>query len=190
MASTAATTGSNTPAESTSTWNIDPAHSAADFKVRHMMISNVKGEFSGISGVLKLDEADHTRSTVEASIPTATIRTGDEKRDAHLNAAEFFDTANFPAMTFKSTQIASKGDSGYTVTGDLTIRGITRPVTLHVDDVSTPSADPWGHQRIGLSASTKVNRKDFGLAWNMALEAGGVLVGDDVTITLDVQFVK
>ena len=172
------------------TWNLDAGHSSAGFKVRHMMISHSKGEFSGLSGVLMLDEADYTRSTVEASIPVATLRTGDDSRDAHLKAADFFDVEKFPAMTFKSTSIKSTGGNDYAVTGDLTIRGITKSVALKVEDVSGPSKDPWGNQRIGLSASTKVNRQDFGLTWNSVLESGGVLVGDEVTITLDVQFIK
>lgn len=181
MASTTATT---------TTWNIDPVHSAADFKIRHMMISNVKGEFSGVSGVLKLDETDYTRSTVEASIPAASIRTGDNERDGHLKTAEFLDVEKFPAITFKSTKVDHAGGSDYKVAGDLTIRGITKSVTLTVEDVSKPSTDPWNRVRIGLSASTKIDRKDFGLVWNTPLDSGGVLLGDEVTISLDVQFIK
>jgi len=174
----------------TSIWNLDAGHSSAGFKVRHMMISHSKGEFSGLTGVLTLDEADYTRSTVEASIPVTTLRTGDDSRDAHLKNADFFDVEKFPTMTFKSTRIKSTGGRDYAVTGDLTIHGVTKSVTLTVEDVSGPSKDPWGNERIGLSASTKINRQDFGLTWNSALEAGGVLVGDEVTITLDVQFIK
>ena len=173
-----------------STWNIDPAHSAAEFKVRHMMISYVKGKFSGLSGVLKLDETDYSRSTVEVSIPAASVSTVDEKLDAHLKNEDFFDVDKFPTLTFKSTGIRSTGGQDYEVTGDLTIRGVTNPVVLSVNDLSEPSKDPWGNQRIGLSGSAKVNRKDFGLVWNAPLEFGGVLVGDEVTITLDVQFIK
>jgi polyisoprenoid-binding protein YceI len=174
----------------TSVWNLDAGHSAAGFKVRHMMIAHSKGEFSGLTGVLKLDEDDYTRSTVEASIPIATLRTGDESRDVHLKNADFFDAEKFPTMTFKSTSIKSTSNCDYAVTGDLTIHGVTKSVTLAVEDVSGPSKDPWGNQRIGLSASTKVNRQDFGLTWNTALETGGVLLGDEVTLTLDVQFIK
>lgn len=181
----------NTPtAAATSTWNIDAAHSVAEFKVRHMMISFVKGKFSGLSGVLKLDETDYTRSSVEVSIPAASVSTVDDKLDAHLKEADFFDVAKFPTLTFKSTNIRSTGDRDFVVDGDLTIRGITKPVTLIVNDVSEPSKDPWGNQRIGLSASAKVDRREFGLVWNAALELGGVLVGEEVTITLDVQFIK
>ena len=172
------------------TWNLDPVHSSAEFKVKHMMISNVKGKFSGLSGVLKLDETDYTHSTVEASIPVSSVNTGDEKRDGHLQSADFFDAEKFPAMTFKSTNIDSTGGADYEVTGDLTIHGVTKSIVLKVEDVSQPSKDPWGNHRLGLSGSTKINRKDFGLTYNSALETGGVLVGEEVTITLDVQFAK
>jgi polyisoprenoid-binding protein YceI len=187
------TTPIATPATATSAssiWNIDPAHSVAEFKVRHMMISYVKGKFSGLSGVLKLDETDYTHSTVEVSIPAASVSTVDDSLDAHLKNADFFDVEEFPTLTFKSTSIRSTGTHDYAVNGDLTIRGVTKSVTLSVNDVSEPSNDPWGNQRIGLSGSAKVNRKDFGLAWNTPLEFGGMLVGDEVTITLDAQFIK
>ena len=190
MSSTSAIATPMSATTASSTWNIDPAHSAAEFKVRHMMISNVKGKFSGLSGVLKLDERDHSRSTVEVSIPAASVSTVDEKLDAHLKNEDFFDVQKFPTITFQSTSIHATGGRDYEVTGDLTIRGVTQTVTLNVADVSEPSKDPWGNLRIGLSGSTKVNRKDFGLVWNAPLEFGGVLVGDEVTITLDVQFIK
>ena len=188
---TATANATNAAAPGTvTTWKIDPAHSAAEFKVRHMMISNVKGKFSGLSGVLKLDETDYTHATVEASIPVSSVNTGDEKRDGHLQSADFFDAEKFPAMTFKSTNIDSAGGGDYEVTGDLTIHGVTKSIVLKVEDVSQPSKDPWGNHRLGLSGSTKINRKDFGLTYNSALETGGVLVGEEVTITLDVQFAK
>ena len=187
------TTVSQTPAiaaKSTSVWNLDPAHSVAEFKVRHMMISNVKGKFSGLSGVLNLDESDYTHSSVKVSIPTATVSTVDEKLNAHLKEADFFDVEHYPTLTFESTIIRSTGGQDYTVDGDLTIRGVTKPITLDVSDVSKPAKDPWGNQRIGLSGSAKVDRRDFGLEWNAALELGGVLVGEEVTITIDAQFIK
>ena len=190
MSSTTATPAPPTGTAALSTWKIDPSHSAAEFKVRHMMISFVKGKFSGLSGVLKLDENDYTHSVVEVSIPAASVSTVDEKLDAHLKEADFFDVQNFPTLTFKSTSIRYLGDRDYEVTGDLTIRGVTKSVTLSVDEVSEPSKDPWGNQRIGLSGSAKINRKDFGFVWNAPLELGGVLVGDEVTIALDVQFIK
>ncbi len=175
---------------SVTTWSLDPAHSAAQFKVKHMMISNVKGSFTGLSGVLKLNPEDPTASSVEASIDVTTVNTSDAQRDGHLKSADFFEAEKFPAMTFKSTKVASKGGEDYAVTGDLTLHGVTKSVVFDVEEVSEPSKDPWGNLRIGLSASTKINRKDFGLGWNAALETGGVLVGEDVTITLDVQFIK
>jgi polyisoprenoid-binding protein YceI len=171
------------------TWNIDPAHSAAEFKVKHMMISNVKGRFGGISGVLNRHETDHALTTLDVSIDVSTINTHDEQRDGHLKSAEFFDVEKFPAMTFKSTRIEQKGD-GFAVTGDLTIHGVTKPVVLNVEEVSAPAKDLWGKMRIGISATGKINRKDFGLTYNAALETGGVLVGEEVSISLDVQFVQ
>jgi polyisoprenoid-binding protein YceI len=154
-----------------------------------MMISNVKGSFSGVSGVLTEHAVDSTLSSVEASVPVATISTGDAQRDGHLKSADFFDAEKYPTLLFKSTQVVRKGDA-YEVTGDLTIHGVTKPVTFAVDGPSAPGKDPWGNTRIGLSATTKINRKDFGLAWNSALETGGFLVGEEISITLDVEFIK
>jgi polyisoprenoid-binding protein YceI len=179
-----------TPTASTTTWNIDPAHSSAEFKVRHMMISNVKGSFSGLSGVLTEHSVDSTLSYVEASIPVSTVSTGDAQRDGHLNAADFFDAEKFPTMAFKSTKVVRNGEGEYSVTGDLTIRDVTKPVTFAVEGPSAPGKDPWGNTRIGLSATTKISRKDFGLNWNAALETGGFLVGEEVSVTLEVQFIK
>ncbi len=175
---------------SLTTWNLDPAHTAAEFKVKHMMISNVKGNFSGINGALQLDDDDITLSSIEASIPVATVNTGDAQRDGHLKSADFFDAEKFPAMTFKSTAIKRTGDGELAVTGDLTLHGVTKPVTFAVVGPTEPAKDPWGNLRVGLSAAARINRKDFGLTWNSALEAGGVLVGEEVAITLDVQFIK
>ncbi|MGA2571896.1 MAG: YceI family protein [Terracidiphilus sp.] len=179
-----------TPATSSTTWNIDPVHSVAEFKVKHMMISNVKGKFSGLSGSLTLDESGITKSRVEASIPVATISTGDEQRDGHLKSADFFDAENFPTLTFTSTKAESEGAGELAVTGNLTLHGVTKTVTFAVDGPSAPNKDPWGNLRIGLSATAKINRKDFGLVWNTALETGGVLVGEEVGISLDVEFIK
>jgi polyisoprenoid-binding protein YceI len=182
-------TGTVTPT-STITWKIDPAHSRAEFKVKHMMISNVKGSFSSLAGILIEDTADPTRSQVDATIDISSITTGDEQRDTHLKSADFFHHEQHPVMTFKSTKIQKKGDDEYVVTGDLTLRGVTKPLTFVVEGPSAPGKDPWGNTRIGLSATTKINRKDFGLIWNAALETGGILVGEDVQITLDVQFIR
>ena len=178
------------PPPSTITWKIDPAHSRAEFKVKHMMISNLKGSFSGVTGTLIEDSADPIRSQVEATIDISSISTGDEQRDAHLKSADFFHHEQHPVMTFRSTKIEKKGDEEYAVTGDLTVHGITKPATFAVEGPSAPGKDLWGNTRIGLTATTKINRKDFGLTWNAALETGGILVGEDVQIALDVQFIK
>jgi polyisoprenoid-binding protein YceI len=178
------------PQSATTTWNLDPVHSVAEFKVKHMMISNVKGQFATVTGVLTLDEADHTKSRVEASIEAASINTRDAQRDTHLKSEDFFHAEKFPTLSFKSTRIARTGNGELAVAGDLTIRGVTRSVVFTVEGPTPPAKDPWGNTRLGLSATTKVNRKDFGLTWNAALEAGGFLVGDEVTINLDLQFVK
>lgn len=172
------------------TWKLDPAHSSAEFKVRHMMISNVKGSFSGLTGTLSEHTVDSTLSTVEASIDIASISTGDPQRDGHLKSADFFDAEKYPAIAFKSTKVEQKGEAEYRVTGDLTLHGVTKPVTFAVEGPTPPNKDPWGNTRIGLNASAKINRKDFGLNWNAALETGGFLVGEDVHITIEAQFIK
>ena len=174
----------------TTTWNIDPVHSNAQFKVKHMMISNVKGEFSALTGSLKFDSADIVNSHVEATIDATTINTRDQQRDVHLKSPDFFDAEKFPTLTFKSTLVSKQSDGELAVAGDLSIHGVTRNVVFEVEGPSAPMKDPWGNTRIGLSATTRINRKDFGLTWNAALETGGILVGDEVTITLDVQFIQ
>ena len=177
-------------APATTTWKIDPAHSHAQFKVKHMMISNVKGEFSALTGSLTLDGDNIENSSVEATIDAATISTSDPQRDTHLKSADFFDVEKFPTLNFKSTKVSKKGGEEISVAGDLTIHGVTRPVVFAVEGPSAPAKDPWGNTRVGLSATSKINRKDFGLTWNSTLETGGILVGEDITITLDVQFIK
>lgn len=172
------------------TWTIDPVHSVAEFKVKHMMISNVKGHFSKISGTLTLDEANITESKVEAAIDVASIETRDPQRDAHLKSADFFDAEKFPTMSFKSSGIRRTGNGELAVEGDLTIHGVTRKVTFAVEGPTPATKDPWGNTRVGISATTKISRKDFGLTWNAALETGGILVGDEAAITLDVEFIK
>ncbi|MGO9436923.1 MAG: YceI family protein [Terracidiphilus sp.] len=184
MTATAATT----PA--VSTWKIDPAHSSAEFKVKHMMISNVKGSFSGVTGSLQLNEANPAHSSVEGIVPVATLSTGDQQRDAHLKSADFLDAEKYPTFTFKSTNVTRHAPGAHKVTGELTLHGVTQNVTFDVEGPSEPGKDPYGNTRIGLSATTKINRKDFGLSWNAALETGGVLVGEDVTLTLEIQFIK
>src|SRR6202521_4837061 len=174
----------------TTTWNIDPAHSVAEFKVKHMMISNVKGHFAKVTGRLTLDESDLTKSKVETEIEAASIETRDAQRDAHLKSADFLDVEKLPKLSFNSTRISLVRDGELTVEGDLTIHGVTRKVVFTVEGPTPPTKDPWGNTRVGVSATTKINRKDYGLTWNVALETGGILVGDEVTITLDVQFIK
>ncbi len=174
----------------TTTWNIDPVHATAQFKVKHMMISNVKGEFTTITGKLELNGADINKSRMEASIDAATINTREAQRDAHLKSADFLDVEKFPVLTFKSSRISKTGLDELSVEGDLSIRGVTRNVVFDVEGPSAPIKDPWGNTRIGISAKTTINRKDFGLTWNAALETGGIVVGEEVHITLDVEFVK
>lgn len=178
------------PQISTTTWNIDPAHTVAEFKVKHMMISNVKGQFTKITGVLTLDESDLSNSRVAATIEAASIETHEAQRDGHLKSADFFDVEKFPTLSFKSSSIGVVRDGERTVEGDLSIRGVTRKVRFSVEGPTPPAKDPWGNSRVAVLATTKINRKDFGLTWNTALETGGILVGDEVTITLDAQFVK
>jgi polyisoprenoid-binding protein YceI len=176
--------------QATTTWNIDPIHTAAEFKVRHMMITNVRGHFTAVTGVVQLGQDDVTNSRVEAQIDASSIDTRNAQRDAHLRSADFFDVERFPTLSFLSTRVSRIGEGELSMEGDLTIRGVTRKVVFAVDGPSAPAQDPWGHTRIGLSAKAKIDRKDFGLTWNAALEAGGVLVGDDVTITLDIQLLR
>jgi polyisoprenoid-binding protein YceI len=172
------------------TWKIDPAHSSADFKVRHMMISNVKGSIRGIKGDLTEHATDKSLSSIEATLDVSTLQTGDDQRDGHLKGADFLEADKYPTITFKSTSVKAKGPEEYVVAGNLTIHGVTRPVTLEVEGPTPPHKDPWGNTRIGLSATTKIDRKEFGLTWNSALETGGVLVGEDVHISLDVELIK
>jgi polyisoprenoid-binding protein YceI len=173
----------------TKIWDIDPAHSSAQFTVRHLMISNVRGEFSKVIGRVNFDGDDPARSSVEATVDVSTISTREPDRDAHLKSPDFFDVANFPAMTFKSRRVEKNSDGSLKLIGDLTLRGVARQVTFHVDGPTPAVKDPWGKWRIGASATAKINRKDFGLTWNAALETGGVLVGDEVAITLDIELI-
>ncbi len=173
-----------------STWSLDPDHSAAQFKVRHLMISNVRGNFEKISATLHLDDRDITKSRVEVSIDVASINTGVNKRDDHLRSPDFFDATKFPSMTFVSTRVEKAGPGKLNVTGNLTIKGITRPVVLRVDGLTPEVRDPWGHSRRGASATTTINRRDFGITWNKSMDNGGVVVGEEVAIQLEVEFVR
>jgi polyisoprenoid-binding protein YceI len=177
------------PQKATTTWNLDPSHSIAEFKVKHMMIANVKGQFSRITGTLTRDESDLTASEVDVIIEASSIETRDAQRDAHLKSGDFLDVEKFPSLSFKSTSVHFVGGE-LKVEGALTIHGVTRQVTFAVEGPTPAMKDPWGNTRIAISATTKINRKDFGLTWNAALETGGILVGEEVTITLDVEFVQ
>ena len=178
------------PEVKTTTWNIDPVHSNALFKVKHMMISNVRGEFTAIKGSLLFDPENVGNSRVEADIDAASISTKDPQRDAHLKSHDFFDVEKFPTLSFRSSKVSKSSNGELAVAGELTIHGVTHEVVFIVEGLSAPAKEPWGNVRVGLSATTRINRKDFGLTWNAALETGGILVGDEVAITLDVQFIK
>jgi polyisoprenoid-binding protein YceI len=172
------------------TWTIDPDHSNVGFKVRHLMVSNVKGNFEKHTGTVEINDKDITKSKVEVSIDTSSINTNVQKRDEHLRSADFFDVAKYPAMTFVSKKVAKAGKDKLKVTGDLTLHGITKQVVLDVEGPTKESKDPWGNIRKGATATTKINRKDFGLAWNAALETGGVAVGEEITITLEIEMIR
>jgi polyisoprenoid-binding protein YceI len=171
-------------------WQIDPAHSAAHFSVRHLMISNVRGEFSKLSGSALINAADPAKSTVEVTIEAASINTREPQRDEHLRSADFFDVANHPALSFRSKRVQALGADNFKLTGDLTIRGVTREVTFDVEGPTASVKDPWGNIRAGVTASAKINRKDFGLVWNALTEAGGVVVGDEVKITIEAELIQ
>lgn len=171
-------------------FNIDGSHSSATFSVRHMMISNVRGEFQKVSGSAEFDPANVAATRIEATIEVASINTREAQRDGHLKSPDFLDAEKFPTITFSSTSARATGDGELEVVGNLTIRGTTRPVTLKIEGPSPESKDPWGNTRIGASAHAKIKRSEFGMTWNSVIEAGGVLVGDDVSISLDVSLVK
>jgi polyisoprenoid-binding protein YceI len=172
-----------------STWEIDPVHSSATFSIRHMTVSNVRGEFGKVTGTVDWNDADVTKSTVQATIDVSTLNTREPKRDGHLKSPDFFDVEKYPTITFKSTQVKKVGPNHVKVIGDLTMHGVTKPVTLDATYTGEVK-DPGGNIKRGVSAKTKVNRKDFGLIWNKTLETGGVLVGDEVDIALDLELAK
>ena len=169
-------------------WTIDRAHSMIEFRVKHMMFTTVRGQFNDFDGKLRLDMDNPERSSVEGSIVVASLDTGDEGRDQHLRSADFFDVENEPRMTFRSTRIERTGDNEFKVHGSLTIRGTTRPIVWNVEAAELGN-DPWGNPRWGFSAETKLNRKDFGLNWNVALETGGWLVSDEIKLSAEIQAV-
>ncbi len=170
-------------------YNIDSTHSAAQFSVRHLMVSNVRGEFSKVTGKVVYDDAQPTATAVEASIDVSTVTTREEARDKHLKSPDFFDVAKYPDFSFKSTGV-KKTAQGLDVAGNLTIHGVSKPVVLHVSGITKEIKDPFGLLRRGATATTVINRKDFGMTWNKDLDGGGVVVGDEVTITLDIEVTR
>lgn len=173
-----------------STWTIDPAHTSAQFAVRHMMVSRVRGTLGPVAGTLNLDDVNPTKSSVAATVDVNGVDTREPKRDAHLKSADFFDAATYPTITFTSKRITKVGEGKFQAAGDLTIHGVTREVVLDVEGTPTPFKDPMGNVRLGGIATTKLNRKDFGLTWNKTLDGGGLLVGDDVAVTIDIELIK
>jgi polyisoprenoid-binding protein YceI len=171
-------------------WNIDASHTNAHFSVRHMMITNVRGEFQKLEGTVTFDSANPEATEIEATVDVASINTRDAQRDGHLKSADFLDAEKFPKLTFKSKSVKAKGKDHLTVTGDLTIRGVTKEIVLDVEGPSAASTDPFGNVRVGATATTKLKRDEFGIVWNAALEAGGVLVGNDVNVTIDISLIK
>ncbi len=170
-------------------WSVDPVHTQVEFSAKHMGIMTVKGQITGVQAMIDFNEDDFTASSVEATIDARTLSTHDERRDAHLKSPDFLDVAQFPTIAFKSTRIEHAAHDQYKMTGDLTIRDVTRPVNLEVV-YSGQAKDPMGNMHAGFSADTTINRKDWGLNWNMALETGGLLVGDQIKIALEIEAVK
>ena len=171
------------------TWTIDPSHTLVEFSVKHLMIATVKGRFGSVQGTLRGTLDDPLSASAEATIDVSGIDTREEKRDAHLRSADFFDAEHYPTMRYISRSVRRVDDDEFEVEGDLTIRDVTRPITLKVT-LEGHLRDPWGNDRVGLSAEGKIRRSDFGLKWNMALEAGGVMVGEDVRLSLQVEAVR
>lgn len=169
-------------------WDVDPDHSIIEFRVAHMVVSKTAGKFTDYRGLVEMDPDTRTFKTIEATINTASVNTNQEKRDAHLRNADFFDVQQYPTMTFKMKSYKSAGD-GYTALGDLTLHGVTREITL-VGTFNGVTKDPWGNQRAGFNAEGKLNRKDFGMVWNKTLDSGGLVVGDEVQIRLDIECIK
>jgi polyisoprenoid-binding protein YceI len=182
-------TATRTASTTATTWSIDPAHSNVEFAVKHLMISTVKGRFGINSGMLHLNEADPSQTKVEIEIDAASVDTRQEQRDTHLRSADFFDTAQHPTIVFRSTRVDGDTSGEFTITGDLTIKSITRPMTLKAT-FEGEGRDPWGGERLGFSGEGKINRKEFDLTWNQALEAGGWVVGDDIKLRIVAEFVK
>ena len=171
-------------------WQIDPMHTSVEFTVRHMMISNIKGVFEKTSGTVTVEGSDPTSAKIDATIDASSIDTRVDRRDEDLKSPNFLDVAKYPTITFKSTKVEAAGEGKWKVTGNLTLHGVTKSVVLDVESSGAPIKDPFGNTRAGASATTKINRKDFGLTYNKTLETGGVMVGDDVAISIDVEAIK
>lgn len=174
---------------SKSKWVIDPAHTLVEFAVKHMMIATAKGRFSGVEGSIEADPADLSSAKFEATIDVNTVDTRDAQRDGHLRSADFFEVEKYPVITFRSRQVNHVEGNEYQLVGDLTIRGVSQPVTLDLT-YEGQAKDPWGNERIGFAAQAKINRKDFGLTWNAALETGGFLVGEQVKLDIHIEAIK
>lgn len=172
------------------TWQIDPDHSSFQFKVRHLMVSNVKGDFTKVKGAVTMDDKDVSNLNVQLVIDAASVNTGHAKRDEHLRAADFFDVTKYPTITFVSKKVTKAGPDRLQVIGDLTLHGVTKEITVEVEGPTSEIKDPWGNFRRGATATTKINRKDFGLTWNRVLETGGVVVGEDVDIFIEIELIK
>jgi polyisoprenoid-binding protein YceI len=182
-------TGARAESGQKTTWVIDAAHSNVGFSIKHLMIATVRGSFTQAQGAVTVDESDPTTAEIDITIPTASVTTRDEKRDAHLRSPDFFDAERFPNMTFRSKRVERQSDDRFRVIGDLTIRDVTREVALEVELLGR-AKDPWGNEKAGFEATTKIKRSDYGLTWNAALETGGVLVGDEVKISIEAELQK
>jgi polyisoprenoid-binding protein YceI len=170
-----------------STWQIDPAHSAAQFSIKHLAISTVRGGFSKVKGTVSLDDKDVSKSSVDVTIDVSSVDTREPKRDDDLRSDKFFDTTKYPTMAFKSTKVEQVSAGKLKVTGDLTLHGVTKEVVLDVEGPTAAIKDPWGNQRVAATATTKINRQDFGVKWNKTLDNGGMMLGDEVAVTLDIE---
>jgi polyisoprenoid-binding protein YceI len=182
-------TGSAAQTGQRTTWTIDPAHSHVGFAIKHLMIATVRGRFTQVEGTVTVDETNPATAIIDMTIPTASVSTGDEKRDAHLRSNEFFDAERYPNMTFRSRRVESTSADAFRVVGDLTIRNVTRDVVLDVEQLGR-AKDPWGKEHAAFEATTKFKRSDYGLTWNAALESGGVLVGDEVKVSIEAQLLR
>ena len=174
----------------TTTWIIDPQHTAAGFSVKHLMISTVRGQFKSVTGTVVWDDQDINKSTVDVTIDANTVDTSEPKRDADLKSANFFDVAHYPTITFKSKKIEPVSAGKMKITGDLTIHGVTKEVVLNVEGPTGAVKDPWGNTRVAASATTKINRQDFGIKWDNKMDNGGLVVSNDVDITIDLEMIK